>query len=204
MVDLPRVQERNITSEMATSAVTPGVIKEQAGQQAAAASSVADTLMDYSVEAAKKQASNDLIQQKVTRDADGNVQVLNPANSIFFGRAGVEYHAAVKVGTIAQQDNLLSENSPNCTRNSRLILAASRPPAKRSSRSTPSRSAARPVLRSSATARSSRPSTITPSSTPLAKSRSRNRPAIFPRSRSARVTTCSPRCAAARHSTIRW
>jgi muramidase (phage lysozyme) len=109
MVDLPRVQDRGITAEMATSAVTPGVIEKRADQQASAVSSVADTLMDYSVEQAKKQAADDLIQQKVTRDADGNVQVVNPANSLFFGRAGEAYHAAVKSGTIAQQNNVLSE-----------------------------------------------------------------------------------------------
>jgi muramidase (phage lysozyme) len=110
MVDLPTVQMRNITSEAPTSAVTRGDIQQNANLLAGAVDKTADALMDVSVEAAKKQAADDLLQQKVTRSADGSVSLATPENSMIFGRAGEAYNAAVKVGTVAANGNVLSQH----------------------------------------------------------------------------------------------
>ena len=69
---------------------------------------VADASSDIATDMAKKQAADDLQNQKVTLNADGTVNVVNPANSLIFGRAGEAYHAAVQAGTIAQHSNVIS------------------------------------------------------------------------------------------------
>jgi muramidase (phage lysozyme) len=110
MVDLPTVQPRIVTSEAPTSSVTRGDIQQNANLMAGAVEKTADAVMDISVEAAKKQATDDLLQQKVTRNADGSVGVADPSNApLMFGRAGEAYNAAVKVGTVAQNGNVMSQ-----------------------------------------------------------------------------------------------
>ena len=109
MVDLPTVPDRIVTSVAPQSSVSRGDIISQANQTAGAVSAVADTLMDVATRQAKQQAAEDLQNQKITRDADGNVTVANPANSIIFGRAGDLYHDAIQAGTIAQHGNIISQ-----------------------------------------------------------------------------------------------
>lgn len=60
------------------------------------------------VTAAERQAYGDLAKQKVTRDPQGNIQVLNPANSFFWGEAGREYERIVRQGTSAGVANQLN------------------------------------------------------------------------------------------------
>lgn len=111
MVDLPTVGNGIVTSTAPKSSITPGVIEKTANDRAAAFGKVADDLMDVSTELAKKQAADDLIQQKVTRNADGSVSVQNPATApLIFGDAGKAYQDAVKVGTLAQHSNALSQD----------------------------------------------------------------------------------------------
>jgi muramidase (phage lysozyme) len=118
MVDLPQASNAIVTSQAPTSAITPAIIQQQANSRAAAIDKtasaygkVADDLMEVSTRLAKNQAAEDLMQQKVTRDADGNVTVQNPASApLIFGDAGRAYSDAVKVGTIAQHSNSLSQD----------------------------------------------------------------------------------------------
>lgn len=76
---------------------------------AKAFSDVADATMDIATKQAKEAAASDIAQQKVVRNDDGSVSVVNPANSMIFGRAGEAYTEAVKAGTIAQTGNVMSE-----------------------------------------------------------------------------------------------
>jgi hypothetical protein len=108
MVELATVPDRVVTSTAPTSSVSRGDIQQNADLMAGAINKVADATMSIAEKQAKEQAANDLQQQKVTRDADGNVTVANPANSVIFGRAGDLYHAAVAAGTIAQHSNIIS------------------------------------------------------------------------------------------------
>ncbi|KJC35651.1 hypothetical protein UP09_30985 [Bradyrhizobium sp. LTSP885] len=111
MVDLPTVQNGNITSTAPQSAITPGIIEQGANMRAAAYGKVADDLMDVSTELAKKQAADDLMKQKIVRNADGSATVENPATApLIFGEAGKAYADAVRIGTIAQHSNDLSQH----------------------------------------------------------------------------------------------
>jgi muramidase (phage lysozyme) len=82
---------------------------EETDRMASALGKVADATMSIAVKQAREQAGEDLAEQKVVRNPDGSVSVVNPANSMIFGRAGEVYHEAVKAGTIAQHSNVLSE-----------------------------------------------------------------------------------------------
>ena len=67
--------------------------------------------MDVSKELAKNQAADDLMNQKITRNPDGSVNVENPASApLLFGDAARAYHEAVQTGTIAQHSNALSQD----------------------------------------------------------------------------------------------
>ena len=111
MVDLPKASDAIVTSTAPTSAITSGVIQQQANQRAAAIDSVATGLMDVSKELAKNQAADDLMNQKITRNPDGSVNVENPASApLLFGDAARAYHEAVQTGTIAQHSNALSQD----------------------------------------------------------------------------------------------
>ncbi|WP_213775433.1 phage tail tip lysozyme [Bradyrhizobium sp. dw_78] len=109
MVDLPTVGNQIVTSTAPQSSVSRGDIQQNADLMANAMSKVADTTMDIATDMAKKQAADDLQNQKVTLNADGSVNIVNPANSVIFGRAGEAYGAAVQAGTIAQHSNVISQ-----------------------------------------------------------------------------------------------
>jgi hypothetical protein len=109
VVDLTLLpQDRVVTSTAPTSSVSRSDIAGNTSLMAKAIGDVADAQMDIATRQAKEQAANDLQQQKVTLNADGSVSVANPANSLIFGRAGEQYHAAVMAGTIAQHSNVIS------------------------------------------------------------------------------------------------
>lgn len=111
MVDLPTVGNGIVTSTAPKSSITPGVIQQTANDRAAAFGKVADDLMDVSTRLAEKQAADDLMKQKVVRNSDGSVTVENPASApLIFGDAGKAYQDAVKVGTLAQHSNALSQD----------------------------------------------------------------------------------------------
>lgn len=109
MVDLTLLpQDRVVTSTAPTSSVSRSDIIGNTNLMAKAIGDVADAQMEIATRQAKEQAADDLQQQKVTLNADGSVSVANPANSLIFGRAGEQYHAAVQAGTIAQHSNVIS------------------------------------------------------------------------------------------------
>lgn len=111
MVDLPTIPERNVTSPTPQSAVTPGVIQQQANAMAGALGKMSDAMMDISTEQAKTQAAEDLQNQRVTRGPDGQVVVENKATApLLFGDAHRAYEHAVEAGTIAQHGNLVSKD----------------------------------------------------------------------------------------------
>jgi len=109
MVELATVPDRIVTSTAPQSSVSRSDIIGSTDMMANALSKVADAQMDIATKQAKEQAAEDLQNQKVTLNEDGSVSVVNPANSVIFGRAGEQYHAAVMAGTIAQHGNVISE-----------------------------------------------------------------------------------------------
>jgi hypothetical protein len=109
VVDLPTVPDRIVTSTAPTSSVSRSDITGSTNLMAKAIGDVADAQMDIATRQAKEQAATDLQQQKVTLNADGSVSVANPTNSLIFGRAVEQYHAAVQAGTIAQHSNVISQ-----------------------------------------------------------------------------------------------
>jgi hypothetical protein len=111
MVSLPTVGDGVVTSTAPQSSITPGIIEQGANMRAHALGAVADDLMDVAKDQAKTQAADDLINQKVTRNADGSVNVENPASApLIFGDAGKLYQDAIQTGTIAQHANALSQD----------------------------------------------------------------------------------------------
>lgn len=109
MVDLPKVSDAIVTSTAPQSSVSRSDIQGNADLMANAIGKVADSTMDIATDMAKKQAADDLQNQKVTLNADGSVNVVNPANSVIFGRAGEAYNSAVQAGTIAEHSNVISQ-----------------------------------------------------------------------------------------------
>jgi muramidase (phage lysozyme) len=109
MVDLLLLPDRIVTSTAPQSSVSRQDVAAPYNEMAGALGKVADTMMDVATKQAKEQAADDLQQQKVVRNDDGSVSVVNPANSMIFGRAGETYHAAVVAGTIAQHGNVISQ-----------------------------------------------------------------------------------------------
>jgi hypothetical protein len=108
MVDLPTVPDRIVTTTAPTSSVSRSDIIGNTNLMAKAIGDVADAQMEIATRQAKDQAANDLQDQKVTRNDDGTVTVVNPANTPIFGRAGEVYTHAVQAGTIAQHSNIIS------------------------------------------------------------------------------------------------
>jgi muramidase (phage lysozyme) len=108
VVDLPTVPDRLVTSEAPTSSVSRSDIIGSTNLMARAIGDVADATMEIATRQAKEQAATDLQQQKVVRNPDGSVSVVNPANSLIFGRAGEAYKSAVQAGTLAQHSNVIS------------------------------------------------------------------------------------------------
>ena len=109
MVDLPRLPDRIVTSDAPKSSVSRSDIISHTDMLAGAISKVADATMEIATRHAKEAAAEDLQNQKVTLNADGSVNVENPANSLIVGRAGEAYGEAVKAGTIAQHSNVISQ-----------------------------------------------------------------------------------------------
>jgi len=109
MVELATVPDRIVTSTAPQSSVSRSDIIGNSNLMAKAIGDVADAQMEIATRQAKEQAANDLQKQKVTLNEDGSVSVVNPANSLIFGRAGEQYHAAVQAGTIAQHSNVISQ-----------------------------------------------------------------------------------------------
>jgi len=110
MVDLPLLPDRIVTSTAPQSSVSRADIMAGANQSAAAVGAVADATMDIATSQAKEQAAHELQQQKITRDADGNVSVVNPAGgSVIFGRAGAAYEGAIRAGSVAEHSNIISQ-----------------------------------------------------------------------------------------------
>jgi muramidase (phage lysozyme) len=109
MVDLPKVSTAVVTSTAPRSSVSPGQIQGNTDLMANALGKVANASMDIATDMAKTQAADDLQNQKVTLNADGTVNVVNPANSVIFGKAGEAYNNAVQAGTIAQHSNVISQ-----------------------------------------------------------------------------------------------
>src|SRR6478736_1217450 len=106
MVDLPTVGNGIVTSQAPQSAITAAHIERRAGDEAGVLKKGADALMQVSSDLAREQAGEDLKNQKIVRDADGNVKVENPASApLIFGDAGRVYHEAVFAGTAAQHAN---------------------------------------------------------------------------------------------------
>src|SRR5580704_14996976 len=93
---LNTVDRQIVTSEAPRNQISAGQIEQPFREMQGALDKWSNATMDLAVPLAERQAAQDLQQQKVTRDADGNVHVLNPANSILFGRAGEAYGQAVK------------------------------------------------------------------------------------------------------------
>lgn len=110
MVDLPTVGNAIVTTTAPQSSVSRGDIQSSADLMAGALGKVADASMDIATQQAKTQAANDLQNQKVTRDADGNVTVTNPIQSpLLFGNAAAAYEDAARAGTVAQHGNVISQ-----------------------------------------------------------------------------------------------
>lgn len=111
MVDLPSTPISGVTSEAPRSAISPGQIAAPYQQMGDALDKIGDGLSKTAVPLAKQQAANDLLKQKITRNADGSVNVENPASApLLFGEAGKAYVDAVNAGTIAQHGNLISQD----------------------------------------------------------------------------------------------
>lgn len=110
MVDLPSTPNEIPQLRAPTSRVSPGQIAQPYQELADSFGKASDVLNDVAKRAAKEQAGNDLLNQKVTRNADGSVNVENPASApLLFGDAATVYHDAVKSGTLAQMGNDLSQ-----------------------------------------------------------------------------------------------
>ncbi|WGR74346.1 MULTISPECIES: hypothetical protein [unclassified Bradyrhizobium] len=75
---------------------------------AGALTKVADATMGVAEQFARDQAGEDLQNQKVVRNADGSVSTVNPASAVIFGRAGELYNKTVQAGTLAQHENVLT------------------------------------------------------------------------------------------------
>lgn len=112
MVDLPRgTSDAIVTSTGPRSSVSAADVASPYNQAAEIATKASNQLMDVAKEGAKNQAAEDLQQQKVTRNADGSVNVENPVKApLIFGEAGKVYTDAARVGTLAQQSNALSRD----------------------------------------------------------------------------------------------
>jgi hypothetical protein len=108
MVDLPTVPDRIVTTTAPTSSVSRSDIIGSTNLMAKAIGDVADAQMEIATRQAKEQAANDLQNQKVTRNDDGTVTVVNPVTAPIFGRAGELYTHAMQSGTIAKHSNIIA------------------------------------------------------------------------------------------------
>lgn len=111
MLELVPKNNAIITSKAPQSAVTPQDIAAPYRQIAGVLDKVGEVTDELAVKAAKRQASEDLANQKIVRGEDGSVSVANPAEApLLFGRASEAYDRAVMDGTVAQHANVISEH----------------------------------------------------------------------------------------------
>ena len=87
------------TSRAPQPRVSGGAIAASYGEEARGMEKLGAGVMDLATPIAEAQAASDLQNQKVTLGPDGKVQVMNPARSLIFGRAGEAYGDAVVKGT---------------------------------------------------------------------------------------------------------
>src|ERR1019366_6199673 len=111
MVDLTPEPGPLIVSKAPTSGISPQQVAQPYQELSGAMEKSADALMQgVAVPAAKKAAADDLINQKIIRNADGSVTVANPATApLLFGDAANAYRDAAAAGTIAQHGNEVSQ-----------------------------------------------------------------------------------------------
>jgi len=91
-----------VTTEAPRSPVNPNDIARSGAEMGRGLKEAGSGLMDLATPIAEAQAASDLQNQKVTIGPDGKIQVINPARSFAFGRAGEAAGAAIQAGTVAQ------------------------------------------------------------------------------------------------------
>ena len=97
------------TSRAPQPRVSGGAIAASYGEEARGLEKLGAGAEQLATPIAEAQAASDLQNQKVMLGPDGKVQVLNPARSFIFGRAGEAYGQTVAAGTAAQIGNLVNE-----------------------------------------------------------------------------------------------
>ena len=109
--ELPTIRPSPIvTSEAPTPRISGAEVAQPYEELGRAFQKVGDAAEAIAVPLAKRQAAEDLLQQKVTRNADGSINVTQPETSpLMFGEAGKAYHDAIAAGTMAQWRNALSQ-----------------------------------------------------------------------------------------------
>jgi hypothetical protein len=111
MVDvIPGFTRQIVTSDAPQSRLSGSDIAQPYESLARGMESLSEGTSQVAVAGAEVAAAENLSKQKVTRNADGSVNVENPATApLIFGQAGEVYQKAVMAGTIAQYDNQLSQ-----------------------------------------------------------------------------------------------
>lgn len=99
-----------VTSDAPQSRLSGADVAQPAQELAKGTAQLAGGLSDLSVPLAERAAAQDLGNQKVTRDAGGNVQVLTPTNSVMFGETGKAYEHSIAAGTVAAAGNAVSQD----------------------------------------------------------------------------------------------
>ena len=99
-----------VTAQTPTGYLSQGQIEQPFRDASATLGKLADATSDIEVESAKRQAQADLSNQKVIRNPDGSVGVLNPASAMILGDAGKTYARAVQQGT---SDQILASVRPD-------------------------------------------------------------------------------------------
>lgn len=99
-----------VTTQAPTPGVSPGEIAQPYQEFSKTLQDAGDVMSEISVRAAKQAAAQDLTNQKVTRDADGNISVESPSSApLLFGPAGAAYEQAMAAGTVANVSNAVSQ-----------------------------------------------------------------------------------------------
>lgn len=110
MVDLLPQPPAPVTSQAPTPGISPAQIKAPFEEFADTLRQVGESATEISVRAAKEQAAQDLLNQKVVRNSDGTVSVENPQSApLLFGPAGAAYERAMAAGTAAHTNNAVSQ-----------------------------------------------------------------------------------------------
>lgn len=100
-----------VTSDAPRSRLSGAQIAQPYAELSRAFDTTSDSLEKVAVPLAEQAANQAVARQRVTLNADGSVNVENPASApLIFGEAGEAYHRAALAGTVAQYDNALSES----------------------------------------------------------------------------------------------